>query len=131
MPERSNRLRRALVAALLPLVVLVAGSGSAGATTGTEVIIPLRATLTKSGGIHLSATPRVDLETTILFLVTNRSAKPRWFEIGTRRTTLRRTPLIRPGQTDRFYYVFRVRGKVPFRFGGPGTVPRRGVFRVV
>lgn len=124
-------MRLALVAALLPLVVLVTGAGPANATTGTELVIPLRATLTKSGGLHLSATPRVDVETTVLFLVTNRSAKPRWFEIGTRRTALRRTPLIRPGKTNRFYYVFRVRGKVPFRYGGPGSVARRGVFRVV
>ena len=131
MPRRPYRLTLALVGALVLLVVPVTGAGAAPSTTGTELVIPLRATLMKSGGIHLSASPRVDLETTILFLVTNRSSKPRWFEIGTRKTTLRRTPLIRPGATDRFYYVFRMRGKVPFRYGGPGIVARSGAFRVV
>ena len=73
----------------------------------------------------------MDLETTILFLVTNHSAKRMWFEVGTRGTSLRRTPLVKPGGTDRFYYVFRVRGTVPFRYGGPGMTPRTGVFKVV
>ena len=65
------------------------------------------------------------------FLVTNHSAKRMWFEVGTRGTSLRRTPLVRPGGTDRFYYVFRVRGTVPFRYGGPGMTTRTGVFKVV
>ena len=111
--------------------VATTGAGSAPTTTGTELIIPLRATFTKTGGLHLSASPRVDLETTILFLVTNHSAKRMWFEVGTRSTSLRRTPLVKPGSTDRFYYVFRVRGTVPFRYGGPGLTTRSGVFRVV
>jgi hypothetical protein len=122
--------------AVLAVLVLTAAAtggwaGAAPTTTGTELIIPLRATFTKTGGLHLSATPRVDLETTILFLVTNHSAKRMWFEIGTRSTELRRTPLVKPGSTDRFYYVFRVRGKLPFRYGGPGLTTRSGVFRVV
>ena len=123
-----------MLAVLVTLAVAAAattGAGSAPTTTGTELIIPLRATFTKTGGLHLSASPRVDLETTILFLVTNHSAKRMWFEVGTRSTSLRRTPLVKPGSTDRFYYVFRVRGTVPFRYGGPGLTTRSGVFRVV
>ena len=131
VPRTAYRATLALVGAVLLLSVPTSGAGAATQTTGTELVIPLRATLMKNGGVHLSAAPRVDLETTILFLVTNRSTKPRWFEIGTRKTTLRRTPLIRPGATDRFYYVFRVRGRTPFRWGGPGIAPRSGVFRVV
>ncbi len=125
---------RLAVIAVAALALTIAASGvaaAAPATTGTELVIPLRATFTKTGRIHLSASPKVDLETTILFLVTNRSAKRMWFEIGTRSTSLRRTPLVKPGATDRFYYVFRVRGTVPFRYGGPGLAPRSGVFRVV
>jgi hypothetical protein len=124
-----------MLAVLATLVLTAAatggGAGAAPTTTGTELIIPLRATFTKTSGLHLSATPKVDLETTILFLVTNHSAKRMWFEVGTRKTSLRRTPLVKPGGTDRFYYVFRVRGKVPFRYGGPGIVARSGAFRVV
>ena len=121
----------AVLVALAVAAVATTGAGSAPTTTGTELIIPLRATFTKTGGLHLSASPRVDLETTILFLVTNHSAKRMWFEVGTRATSLRRTPLVKPGRTDRFYYVFRVRGTVPFRYGGPGLTTRSGVFRVV
>lgn len=121
----------AVLVALAVAAVATTGAGSAPTTTGTELIIPLRATFTKTGGLHLSASPRVDLETTILFLVTNHSAKRMWFEVGTRSTSLRRTPLVKPGSTDRFYYVFRVRGTVPFRYGGPGLTTRSGVFRVV
>ena len=131
MPGWTQRTALVVVAALASMLVAASGAGAAPTTTGTELIIPMRATLTKTGGLHLSASPRVDLETTILFLVTNRSAKRRWFEIGTRTTSLRRTRLIRPGATERFYYVFRVRGTTPFRWGGPGTMPRRGVIRVV
>jgi hypothetical protein len=131
MPSWTQRTVFAVVLALASVLVATSGAGGAGATTGTELVIPMRATLTKTGGLHLSASPRVDLETTILFLVTNHSAKRRWFEIGTRDTTLRRTRLIRPGKTERFYYVFRLRGTTPFRWGGPGTTPRRGVIRVV
>lgn len=121
----------AVLVALAVAAVATTGAGSAPTTTGTELIIPLRATFTKTGGLHLSASPRVDLETTILFLVTNHSAKRMWFEVGTRATSVRRTPLVKPGSTDRFYYVFRVRGTVPFRYGGPGLTTRSGVFRVV
>lgn len=121
----------AVLVALAVAAVATTGGGSAPTTTGTELIIPLRATFTKTGGLHLSASPRVDLETTILFLVTNHSAKRMWFEVGTRATSVRRTPLVKPGSTDRFYYVFRVRGTVPFRYGGPGLTTRSGVFRVV
>jgi hypothetical protein len=121
----------AVLVALAVAAVAATGAGSAPTTTGTELIIPLRATFTKTGGLHLSASPKVDLETTILFLVTNHSAKRMWFEVGTRATSLRRTPLVKPGATDRFYYVFRVRGTVPFRYGGPGLTTRSGVFRVV
>ena len=132
MLRRSTR----LLLAVLAVVVLAAaatggGAGAAPTTTGTELIIPLRANFTRTGGLHLSASPKVDLETTILFLVTNHSAKRMWFEVGTRATSLRRTPLVKPGGTDRFYYVFRVRGTVPFRYGGPGLTTRTGVFRVV
>lgn len=121
----------AVLVTLAVAAVATTGAGSAPTTTGTELIIPLRATFTKTGGLHLSASPRVDLETTILFLVTNHSAKRMWFEVGTRATSVRRTPLVKPGSTDRFYYVFRVRGTVPFRYGGPGMTTRSGVFRVV
>jgi hypothetical protein len=121
----------AVLVALAVAAVATTGAGSAPTTTGTELIIPLRATFTKTGGLHLSASPRVDLETTILFLVTNHSARRMWFEVGTRATSVRRTPLVKPGSTDRFYYVFRVRGTVPFRYGGPGLTTRSGVFRVV
>ena len=131
MLGRSTRLVLVVLVTLALAAVAATGARSAPTTTGTELIIPLRATFTKSGGIHLSASPKVDLETTILFLVTNHSAKRMWFEIGTRATTLRRTPLVKPGTTDRFYYVFRVRGTVPFRYGGPGLTTRPGVFRVV
>ena len=121
----------AVLVALAVAAVAATGAGSAPTTTGPELIIPLRTTFTKTGGLHLSASPKVDLETTILFLVTNHSAKRMWFEVGTRATSLRRTPLVKPGATDRFYYVFRVRGTVPFRYGGPGLTTRSGVFRVV
>jgi len=131
VPWSPQRAMVGVAAGLALALVAVSGAGAAGTTTGTELIVPMRATLTKSGGLHLSASPRVELETTILFLVTNRSAKRRWFEIGTRTTELRRTPLMRPGATERFYYVFRVRGTTPFRWGGPGAKPRRGVLRVV
>ena len=67
MLRPSNR----LVLAVLAVIVLTAaatggGAGAAPTTTGTELIIPLRATFTRTGGLHLSATPKVDLETTIL-----------------------------------------------------------------
>jgi hypothetical protein len=131
VPRRSIRLAVALLVSFVATAAAVSGSAAAPTTTGTELVIPLRATITKTGGLHLGATPKVDLETTILFLVTNRSSKPRWFEIGTRSTLLRRTPPVKPGATNRFYYVFRVRGTVPFRWGGSGAAPRSGVFRVV
>ena len=131
MLGRSTRPIVALAVGALAVAAAAPGAGAAPATTGTELIVPLRATFTRTGGLHLSATPKVDLETTILFLITNHSAKRMWFEVGTRSTTLRRTPLVRRGGTDRFYYVFRVRGKVPFRYGGPGLATRTGVFRVV
>lgn len=131
MLGRFFRLTLAVLAALVVTTTAATGADAAPATTGTELIIPLRATFTRTGGLHLSATPKVDLETTILFLVTNHSAKRMWFEVGTRATSLRRTPLVKPGGTDRFYYVFRVRGTVPFRYGGPGMTTRTGVFKVV
>ena len=94
------------------------------------VLAALVLTAAATGG-GAGAAPKVDLETTILFLVTNHSAKRMWFEVGTRATSLRRTPLVKPGGTDRFYYVFRVRGTVPFRYGGTGMTTRTGVFKVV
>jgi hypothetical protein len=102
---------------------------AAPATTGAELIIPLRATLTDRG-VVFSAPPRVDLDTTVLFLVTNKGTQARWFQVGTRSTTLRRTRLLRRGQSTRFYYVFRIRGTVPYRSDGPTARLRTGIFRV-
>ena len=118
------------LAALGAVVVAAATFASAApATTGPELVIPLRVTLTDRG-IHLSAHPRIDLDTTVLFLVTNRSSRRRWFQVGSRRNE-RRTRVLRRGQTDRFYYVFRTRGRVPYTSGGPGARLRTGIFRVV
>jgi hypothetical protein len=99
-------------------------------TTGPGLIIPLRVTLTDRGPVF-SAAPRMDLDTTILFIVTNRATKPRWFSIGNTRATKRMTHLLRRGKAERFYFVFRVRGKVRYESGGPGVVLRGGTFRVV
>jgi hypothetical protein len=118
------------IAAAALVAVAMDADGAVPSTTGPELIVPMRVTLTNAG-IRLNAAPRVDLETTILFLVTNQASGPRWFEIGTSRTQLRRTPLLRRAATYRFYYVFRVRGSVPFRSGGPGAVIRTGTIRVV
>jgi hypothetical protein len=105
-------------------------SFAAPQTTGTELIIPMRVTLNDRGPV-LSAAPEVDLETTILFIVTNRSSKPRWFSIGNTRATMRRTHVLRRGKSERFYFVFRVRGKIRYESGGPAVPARGGLFRVV
>lgn len=116
--------------AALATLVVPSAAATAPATTGPELIIPIRVTLSDRG-IVLSASTRVQLDTTILFIVTNRARTRRWFSVGNRPATLRRTNQLRPGRSERFYYVFRVRETVRFRSGGPGVKPRTGRFRVV
>jgi hypothetical protein len=117
-----------LLVAAVASVAAATFASAAPATTGAELVIPMRVTLTDRG-IHFSARPRVDLDTTVLFLVTNRSSGRRWFQIGGPRTE-RRTRVLRHGATDRFYFVFRVRGRVPYKSGGPSAPVRAGTFRV-
>jgi hypothetical protein len=111
------------------LVAAATLASDARATTGAELIIPMRVTLTDRG-IHFSARPKIDLDTTVLFLVTNKSSQRRWFQIGNPKND-RRTRVLRRGGTDRFYFVFRARGRVPYKSGGPGAPVRSGIFRVV
>jgi hypothetical protein len=130
-PRRAvRRVAGALVAGVVAVTVVVATAATAPATTGPELIIPMRVTLTNDGMV-LSASGRVDLDTTMLFIIENRALGARWFSVGGPRTDVRRTPSLRRGATNRFYYVFRVRGKVPFAMGGPGVRLRAGNFRVV
>ena len=119
----------AAAASLVALAVPAAGA-SRPATTGPELIFPVRVTLT-SGGVVLSASPKMELDTTILFIVTNRAKGRRWFSVGNRRATLRKTHLLRAGGSERFYYIFRARGTVKFQSGGPGVNVRTGKFTVV
>ncbi len=102
---------------------------AAPATTGTEIVLPMPTRLTDRG-IVFNAPPRVELDTTFLFLVTNRSSRSRWFQVGTSKTMVRRTKLLRRGETARFYYVFQVRGRIPYRSDGPTAPLRSGIFRV-
>jgi hypothetical protein len=120
----------ALGVALAAAVAVSTAAFAAPQTTGPELVIPMRVTLSDRGPV-LSAVPHVDLETTILFIVTNRSSKPRWFSIGNTRSTTRRTHVLRRGTSERFYFVFRVRGKVRYESGGPAVPSRGGLFRVV
>jgi hypothetical protein len=123
--------RIGIVAVLLAVVLAVSAAASAAPqTTGPELIIPMRVTLSDRGPV-LSAAPQVDLETTVFFIVTNRSSKPRWFSIGNDRATTRRTHVLKRGTSERFYFVFRVRGKVRYQSGGPAVATRGGLFRVV
>jgi hypothetical protein len=110
------------------LLAAASFTSASRATTGAELVLPMRVTLTDRA-IHFNARPRVDLDTTVLFLVTNKSSRRRWFQIGVPKTQ-RRTRVLRRGAIDRFYYVFRVRGRVPFASGGPGVQLRSGTFRV-
>src|SRR5262245_9223635 len=128
MRRRSLRATVALVGALLALVVTASVAGTASATTGADLIIPIRATLTKHGTCLTGASPRIDDATTVLFLIENHSSKARGFQIGTPASE-RRSVLMRPGTGDRFYYVFRAPGKVPFRSAGPNAKLLTGAFK--
>lgn len=125
----SRRVVTTAAAALVAAAAAAALPASAPGTTGAEIVLPMPTRLTDRS-ILFNAPPRVELDTTFLFVVTNRSSRSRWFEVGTRRTMLRRTKLLRPGQSTRFYYVFQVRGKIPYRSDGPNAPLRSGIFRV-
>ena len=131
-----SRCRRRRLAAFSTAILSVAALAlpAAGttrsATTGPELIYPIRVTL-NDRGIVLSASPRMQLDTTILFIVRNRASNRRWFAVGNRPATLRRTHLLRPGRSEQFYYIFRARGTVKFQSGGPGVTLRTGKFTVV
>ena len=116
-------------AATTAAIVAATFASAAPATTGSEIVLPMPTRLTDRG-IFFNAPPRVELDTTFLFVVTNRSSRNRWFQVGTSKTMVRRTKLLRPGQSTRFYYVFQVRGKIPYRSDGPNARLRSGTFRV-
>ena len=97
------------LAATLAGVAALASPPIAGATTGIEATVPVRVTLSDSGVTFL---PKLHPETntTLVVRVVNRSASPRTFTFGFRRTQ----PLKR-GSAVLFYYTFHVAGKVPWR----------------
>lgn len=129
---RFRRLRLAATLAAVASLASLAGPAAGTtrpATTGPELIYPIRVTLTDRG-VVLSASARMELDTTILFIVTNRASGRRWFSVGNRPATLRKTHLLRASRSERFYYIFRARGTVKFQSGGPGVTVRTGKFTV-
>jgi hypothetical protein len=97
------------LAATLAGVAALASPPGAGATTGIEATVPVRVTLSDSG-VTFSPKLHPDTNTTLAVRVVNRSASPRTFTFG-----FRRTHPLKKGSAVLFYYTFHVAGKVPWR----------------
>lgn len=101
---------RAIAAVLAAaLVAALAAAGQVRATTGVEVVVPVKVTLTDKG-VLFSHRLKPDTATTIRVKVINQSSARRFFKLGWRKThTLQR------GGTELFYYSFHTRGLTAWR----------------
>lgn len=96
----------------------------AGATTGTEIVVPVKATLTDSG-VRFVYRMRPNTQTTFLVTVRNRSTSRRTFSLG-----FRKTRMLPRGTSQTFFYSFQRPGRAYWRSTGAGGKTYRGFFRV-
>ena len=97
------------LATALAAVATLASPPFAGATTGIEVTVPVRVTLSDSG-VTFSPKLHPDTNTTLVVRVVNRSSTPRSFTFG-----FRQTQPLEKGSAVLFYYTFHLAGKVPWK----------------
>jgi hypothetical protein len=114
----------AIVVVIACCIAAILAASRAQATTGLEITIPVRITLTDKG-VTFSHKLRPTTDTTIAARVVNRSSKPRWFKLAWRKThTLQR------GGSEVLYFSFRVAGKTKWSSGAAGGKTFRGAFTV-
>jgi hypothetical protein len=116
---------------LAPLVACAAGAllmpHAAPATTGIEVTIPIKVTITDGGVVFTPAVRKLhpDTDTTYQVRVVNRASRTHSFRIGYRVTR----PLAK-GASEDFYFTFHTVGKVRWRAGPAKAPTAKGIFDV-
>lgn len=101
--------------------------GAAPATTGIEVTVPIKVTLSDSGVVFKPAVGKLhpDTDTTYQVRVVNRSSAKRTFRLGYRSTK----PLAH-GATEDFYFTFHAVGTISWSAGNLQARGAKGVFDV-
>jgi hypothetical protein len=116
---------------LIPIAALAAGAvalpGGAAATTGIEVTIPIKVTITDRGVVFTPAVRKLhpDTDTTYQVRVVNRASRTHSFRIGYRATK----PLAK-GASEDFYFTFHTVGKVRWRAYNAKAPSAMGTFDV-
>jgi hypothetical protein len=100
---------------------------SASATTGIEVTIPIKVTITDTGVVFTPALRKLhpDTDTTYQVRVVNTTAKKHAFRIGYRSTK----PLAK-GAAENFFFTFHTVGKVPWGANNTTAPTAKGTFDV-
>jgi hypothetical protein len=107
--------------ATLGSLVLVGGST---ATTGVDVTVPVKVTLTDRG-VSFSHRLKPTTNTTLAVRVINRSHTVRRFTLG-----WRKTHMLQRGGHEEFYFTFYTPGKIAWRSAASSAKDFRGTIRV-
>jgi hypothetical protein len=110
----------ALAASVATLVL----AGRAAATTGVDVTVPVKVTLTDRG-VSFSHRLKPTTNTTLAVRVINRSSLRRRFTLG-----WRKTHLLQRGGVEEFFFTFYAPGKVVWRSAASDGKDFRGTIRV-
>jgi hypothetical protein len=123
-PLRLKRLLFLIAALAAGTIVMPRG---AAATTGIEVTIPIKVTITDRGVVFTPAVHKLhpDTDTTYQVRVVNRASRKHSFRIGYRVTR----PLAK-GASEDFYFTFHTVGKVRWRASTATAPTAKGIFDV-